>query len=373
MVMSRLTPAQFFFLLILPSFCRAAPIFEEVDVFTSGQDGYFAFRIPSIETAPDGSLLAFAEARKHGLHDPGFGKQDIDLVLKRSTDAGRTWSAMKIIEDPGEAWSAANAVTIVDKKHNRVWVVYLQCRPGRNTYSARAGTDDIRILARTSDDHGQTWSDPTDLTSITRDMNDKKWRSSVPGPGGGIQARDGTLAFAAWRFEPWGVFTVSSADAGKTWKRGPIIPDISGDECQLVELADGSWLIDVRQQKGPHRWHATSKDAGQSWSKPTAGQSVSEVACAIERFTLKSAGHDRDRILWTGPKGPERNNLVIRVSYDEAKTFPHEKMIYSGRAAYSDLTILKDQTIGVLWERGEKKDYEFIRFTRFNQEWLEAN
>ena len=65
------------------------------------------YRIPAIEAAPDGSLLAFAEARKYGGSDPGMGKQDIDLVLKRSTDAGRTWSPMKLIEDPGQLWSAA--------------------------------------------------------------------------------------------------------------------------------------------------------------------------------------------------------------------------------------------------------------------------
>jgi sialidase-1 len=96
------------------------------------------------------------------------------------------------------------------------------------------------------------------------------------------------------------------------------------------------------------------------------------VACAIERYTLKSAGDDRDRLLWTGPKGPQRSNLVARMSYDEATTFPHERSIWTGPAAYSDLTILKDKTIGVLWERGTNHGYQFITFTRFNREWLES-
>ena len=87
------------------------------------------------------------------------------------------------------------------------------------------------------------------------------------------------------------------------------------------------------------------------------------MCCAIERYTLKASGDDRNRILWTGPKGPGRAKLVIRVSYDEAATFANERLISAEPAAYSDLTVLKDKTVGVLWERGE---YKFITFTRLD-------
>ena len=65
-----------------------------VDVFVSGTEGYHTFRIPAIETSPDGTLLAFAEARKHNAQDPGYGKQDIDLVLRQSSDGDVSWSNM---------------------------------------------------------------------------------------------------------------------------------------------------------------------------------------------------------------------------------------------------------------------------------------
>jgi sialidase-1 len=349
----------------------AAPVFEQTDLFAAGRDGYFAYRIPAIETAPDGSLLAFVEARKYHLHDPGFEKQDIDLVMKRSADNGRTWSAMKVIEDPGERWSAANPATLVDRATKRVWLFYLRGKPERNTYTARAGTDDIRILARTSDDSGVTWSEAADLTDVTRDMADPKWRTSVVGPGGGIQTRRGRLVIPVWKFEPWGVFAVFSDDHGRTWRRGQLVPDVSGDESQLVELSDGRLLFDIRQQRGAHRWRATSDNDGKTWSKAGAGEQVSAVACAIERLTLKGGGDDRDRLLWTGPKGPQRSNLVVRVSYDEGATFTRERSIADGPAAYSDLTILQDRTVGVLWERGTNANYQFITFTRFDREWLE--
>jgi sialidase-1 len=343
---------------------------KHVDVYVSGQDGYVAYRIPAIETAADGSLLAFAEARKHNLADPGEKGQEIDLVLKRSTDGGATWSPMKVIEHSGELWSSANPATVVDRESGRVWVFYLRCRPGRGTDAARPGTDDVANLARSSDDHGQTWSEPIDQTRVARDMDDGQWRISVPGPGGAIQDRKGRLIVPMWRYAPWSVFALYSEDHGRTWHRGAMVPgDKDLDEDQLVELSDGRILLDIRQHGGPHRWTATSRDGGRTWSEPRPGQPVTPVCCAIERYTRKSAGDDRDRILWTGPLGPGRNKLVIRTSFDEGRTFTDERLISDEPAAYSDLTVLKDKSLGVLWERG---DYRYITFTRLDREFFES-
>ncbi|HOB98657.1 MAG TPA: sialidase family protein [Verrucomicrobiota bacterium] len=353
----------------------AAPVqgealLQQTDVFVSGSDGYFGYRIPAIETAPDGTLLALAEARKHNLGDPGYEGNDIDLVCRRSTDAGVTWSPMKIIEDPGDRWSAANPATLVDRQTKQVWLFYLRCKPGRNTSTARPGTDDSQILARTSGDNGASWSEPIDLTRVTRDLADPKWRCSVVGPGGGIQTRDGRLVVPVWMFEPWGVFAVFSTDHGRTWQRGRRVPGVSGDECQLVELRDGRLMIDIRQQSGPHRWLSTSGDGGQTWSPVRPGEKVTPVCCAIERYQASVDREGGDWILWTGPKGPDRSNLVVRISRDEGLTFSRERDVAPGLAAYSDLAVLRDGTVGVLWERGAERGYQFITFTRFNRDWL---
>ncbi len=362
-------------LLVLTLACVPAwgePLLKHSDVFVSGKDGYHCYRIPGIETAADGSLVAFAEARKDNMDDPGMGNNDIDLVMKRSTDGGATWSAMQVIEDPGEKWSAANPATVLDRQSGRLWLIYLRCLPGRSTDTARPGTDDNQTMARTSDDNGITWSKPIDLTAVARDMKDAQWRSSVIGPGGAIQTRDGRLVAPVWKVAPSGVLAIFSEDHGQTWQRGALVPGAqAGDENQVVELANGRILMDVRQGSGPHRWLTESSDGGRTWSAPRPGVTVSPVACAIERFTLKSAGDDCDRILWTGPKGPGRANLVIRTSYDEGRSFGNERLLWDKEAAYSDLTILKDKTIGVLWERGENAGYQFITFTRLNREFLE--
>lgn len=352
---------------VLPALAQSSP--THVDVYVSGTEGYFAFRIPAIETAPDGSLLAFAEARKHNLGDPGYDKQDIDLVLRRSTDQGQTWSPMVVIEDPGELWSAANPATVVDRDTGRIWLFYLRCKPERNTHTARPGTDDIQVLVRSSGDNGITWSEPVDVTDITRDMSDPRWRATVVGPGGGIQLRSGRLLFPAWLHEPYRVFTVFSDDHGQTWQRGQLVPGEQGvDEAQLVELSDGRVLFDMRQSTGPHRWMSVSDDQGSTWSEVYAGNQVTPVACAVERLSAEHVPDGRERILWTGPRGPARNTLVLRVSYDQGKTFQNERLISEEPAAYSDLTVLPDNSIGCLWERG---DYKYITFTRFDLGFIE--
>lgn len=372
MTAHRLIPLLVGLTLAVPA--RAQEKITHVDVFTSGTEGYHTFRIPAIEATPDGTLVAFAEARKHGRADPGFGKQDIDLVCRRSADGGKTWSAMTVVEDPGELWSAANPATVVDRSTGRLWLFYLRSKPGCSTRTSRPGTDDMQTIARTSDDGGQSWSEPIDLTAVARDMKDASWRASVIGPGGAIQTAAGRLAAPVWKVTPYGVFAIYSDDHGDTWHRGEIVPGENlGNEDQLVELPDGRVLIDVRQSRGAHRWMAASDDRGHTWSEPRPGLEVTPVCCAIERYTRKSAGDDRDRILWTGPKGPGRANLVVRVSYDGCKTFPVERPINAGFAAYSDLTILPDKTVGVLWESGPEQSYQHLTCTRFGREFLEPD
>lgn len=346
----------------------ASPDLKHVDVFKSGTEGYHTFRIPAIETAADGTLVAFAEARRNNAADPGEGNNDIDLVMKRSSDGGATWSAMKVIEDPGDKWSAANAATVLDRQKARLWLFYIRCKPGRGTHRARPGTDDMQVLARTSDDHGGTWSKPIDLTAVARDMAAPRWGASVPGPGGAIQTAKGRLIVPVWGY-PWRNFVIYSDDHGRTWQRGGSVPGgQAGNENQLTELADGRVLMDFRQCKGSHRYLSTSRDGGKTWGPVRPGQTVTPVMCAIQRFTLKSAGDDRDRILWTGPRGPGRNRLVARVSYNGGRSFQNERLIWNGPAAYSDLAILKDKSAAVLWERG---NYKFITFTRLDQSFLD--
>ncbi len=355
------------------------PLLAHVDVFRAGTEGYHSFRIPAIVAAPDGSLVAFAEGRKENRSDPGGG--DIDLVAKRSTDSGATWSPLVVVDDPGDKWGASNPTPVTDRDRKRVWIFYNRWQPGMGTDKSRVGTADNQAWARFSDDNGRTWSAARDLTRDSRDFDTQG--AMFLGPGGAIQTRAGRLIVpCAAKFDQYSMvsptgnlnvlraYAMFSDDHGETWRRGSMLRAFT-NENELVELANGFVMMDARQGNGDHRWIVVSADGGATWSAPRPGQSVTAVATGIERFTLKSSGDDHNRIVWTGPAGPGRNRLVIRTSYDEGQTWRNERVIYGGMSAYSDIAVLGDKTVGVLWERGVEEGYQFITFTRLNREFLE--
>jgi sialidase-1 len=359
-------------LLLLPQIIQAQ--LTHTDVFRAGTGGYHSYRIPALLTASSGHLLAFAEARRDNRGDPGLG--DIDLVLSRSTDQGRTWLPMQLIDDPGEKWSASNPTPLLDRTNNRLWIFYNRWMPGYGTDKSKPGQPHNQMWARFSDDHGLTWSAPRDLTRDSRDYDN--WGAMFLGPGGAIQTRSGRLLLpASTKTDLFAVqatigtfsgslgmmraYVMASDDHGKTWKRGALVPALT-NENQLVELANGQILMDARQNDGDHRWFLTSADQGDTWLRPRRGITVTAIATAIERWG--------DLLVWTGPTMNNRQNLVLRISRDEGQTWPEQRLIYGGFAAYSDMAILSDASLGLLWERGETDGYQAISFTRFTKDFL---
>lgn len=73
-----------------------------VAVFQKGENGVHTYRIPAITRTRSGVLLAFAEAR----HNSGSDTGDIDLVVKRSVDGGKTCGEMITI------WAAGIAICV---------------------------------------------------------------------------------------------------------------------------------------------------------------------------------------------------------------------------------------------------------------------
>jgi sialidase-1 len=175
-----------------------------------------------------------------------------------------------------------------------------------------------------------------------------------------------------------GAFVLYSDDGGRSWQRGQRL-GVPTNENQVVELDDGRLLIDARQHEGRHRWMAESNDGGQSWSEPRPGQNVTPVCTSILRYVRpERAGQSGSWLLWSGPQGPARRDLVIRVSRDQGRSFPAERLIGPGRAAYSNMAMLDNGLVGILWERGQAEGIpggtvpETIRFTRITPQTVEA-
>jgi len=166
---------------------------------------------------------------------------------------------------------------------------------------------------------------------------------------------------------------IYSDDYGKSWNMGGVLGEKT-NECQLVELADGTLMINMRNYLGnQRRVIATSKDGGLSWSELEPDETLIDPVCQASflRFTLKEKAR-KNRLLFSNPADTQRVNMTVRLSYDEGKAWPIARRLHEGPAAYSSLAILKDRSIGCLYERGETHPYERITFARFSLEWLSS-
>jgi sialidase-1 len=360
---------QSFALVALVSFGSTVAAAEaaRVVVFKSGEDDYHTYRIPAIVRATNGDLLAFAEGRKNGAGDHG----DIDIVLKPSSDGGRTWGAMRLVQDEWEAPEATvwigNPTPVVDRmdpEHpGRIWLAFTR--------------SNARMFVTYSDDHGETWSKRRE---VSKDALDPGWGWCAAGPVHAIQLErgkhKGRLVIPCDHQQKhagtWGVHLMLSDDHGKTWRLGavdtrPIANPIHPNECVAVELIDGRIYVNARDQHGSNpatRAVAYSSDGGESFDAPFAAdpQIITPVVqnSAI-RFAATDQGDERNVLVYSCPGDARaRRDLTILLSFDEGTTWPVKAVVRKGPAAYSDLIKLDDERVGVLYEAGEKLYGEIV-------------
>lgn len=349
----------------------AASIPEETAVFRSGEEGYHTFRIPAALTVPSGALLAFCEGRRNSSADHG----DIDLVMKRSDDGGRTWGPLRVIHEEGGAAEVTigNPCPVLDEDTGVVWLPF--CR------------NNDRVFVISSADEGQSWSEPVEITAAVKPAG---WTWYATGPGVGIQLRQGPhkgrLIIPCDHRETVDGAKVMvshcfySDDHGVTWRAGGSVAKHT-DECQLVELNDGRLLINMRNywgrdgrepDKGRMRAIAFSDDGGESWTGLSFDKALVEPVCQASFLRYTDARrHDMNRLVFSNPAdGKDRVRMTVRVSLDEGATWPVCRLLYEGPSAYSCLTVLPDQTLGCLYEKGVEHPYESIAFARFTLAWL---
>lgn len=351
----------------------------QTDVFVSGQGGYHSYRIPSLVTATNGALLLFCEARKVDRNDDG----DIDLLLRRSVDGGRTWLAPQlVIEEGGSARiKYGNPTTVVDREAGIIWLAV-----NRDYLDERGGRRGGALVLLHSRDSGVTWSAPVDITARIKKPT---WQHYAFGPGIGIQIEHGPhrgrmLLPANYREsfskrEPSWSHVIYSDDHGGTWKLGGRLGEFS-NECQLVETLENGrsgLLFNARNHWGRagkpdlsgRRLVSRSMDGGATWSKDAMDPALIDPPCQASLFRYSwPAKDERGLILFANPVASSRARLTLRASHDEGRTWPVSKVLYGGSAAYTCLTRLADGRIGLVYERD---NYGKLTFTAFEPAWLE--
>ena len=363
-----------------------APKLEKNAVFPAGLNGVALYRIPGMVVTPKGTVLAYCEARKDSRSDWG----EIEVHLRRSADGGKTWLplqhiahlAERIEGNPKKAsggekeQTVNNPVAIVDQVTGAIEFLYC--------------VNYARCFSMRSVDDGITWSEPQEITETFEPFRAKyPWKVIATGPGHGIQLASGRLVVPIWLaygktgdHAPSAAATIYSDDHGKSWHAGEIAVPNEGEfgnpnETMIAELSDGRVMLVTRSVSKPNRkLITTSRDGASDWSRPVFHEQLWEPICMAsvvahpsQPGTLifsnpHSLGLDKSGNELPAGRG-KRQNLSIKLSRDDGKTWPISKTLEKGPSAYSDLAVLADGTVLCLYEGDNTIDC-----ARFNLDWL---
>ena len=393
--------------LLLASLCavpRAAePFLEKQDLFKVGDNpAYNIYHIPGIVVTAKGTVLAWCEARKRpaGVSD----WDDIRILLRRSTDDGRSWSApVSIAAVPGPKTKNPFALRMknvdpADVTYNNP--VLIADRDG--TVHMLFCLEYMKVFYQRSTDDGLTFTTPVEITAtFDAFTKDYAWKVLATGPNHSIQLRNGRLIVPVWlstgtggnAHRPSVAATIFSDDAGKTWQAGNIaVPDtaawINPNETVAIELNDGRVMLNVRNESKAHRrLVTTSADGATGWSTPRFDDALLEPICMGGIVRYRHGG--QNLILFSNPhnldkekgqpepgKSRDRKNVSVKISRDEGQTWSVHKSIEPGPSMYSDIAVTRAGTILCFYGRsGDNQGMAAfaggrLTVARFNLDWL---
>lgn len=348
-----------------------AAVSEGRIVLSPGTHGYACYRIPALVRATDGTLLLFAEGRTPDCADTGAH----DVVLVRSRDGGRTWSAPAVVH-AGRTGTAHNPVPVVDARTGRISLV--------TTREYRT------VWVQHSDDQGATWTAPREITVSVKQPS---WSGYATGPGHGIQTTRGAHAgrlvigtnYSVAADGSKGGALIFSDDGGTTWQLGAsdhgADPDLRVQELSVFERPDGALFAFARDENGANPAtvaSAISTDGGLTFSTPfhagaaEAGLAVPTVQASTLELRATDRGDRYNRVLLSAPtrQAETRERLTVRSTYKGGAEWVDPAggtLVYSGMAAYSDMTLVNRDTVGLAYERARSWSHGYIWFTTFTE------
>ncbi len=342
------------------AFAASAEVSPVETLWRNGDDGIKVYRIPALCAAPNGDLVAACDARRDNGGDLNCF-QPINISIRRSQDGGKTWTKAENswtwTWNDKEKWSGSDPSFIVDAEAKKIFLFY---NVWKWEDTAKWDNNVYRFYVQESADNGKTWSKPRD---ISKDIAFPEWpfgKARNAGgfifisSGSGAQMKDGTLLHTIVHVND-GNALFGSDDHGKTWKAFGK-PVKNGDECKVVELRDGSWMINSRWRGGGRQIHV-SRDRGATWES-RYDSSLTDPQCNAQIMRYGKL------LLFTNCNSTGRNNLCLKVSRNNGDTWSEPLVICSAGAAYSDMAKLPNGDIGVLYEGAGYSTINFVTVPR---------
>lgn len=336
-------------------------------IFSVNSEGYSCFRIPAIIKTKTGTLLAFAEGRKTTCADEG----DIDLVVKRSSDDGKTWSALSVVWSDDDN-TCGNPSPVIDQRTGKIHLLMTWNLGSDDIGMINNGTstDTRRVFYTGSEDDGVTWEAPREITSSVKKAT---WGWYATGPCHGIQLTKGEhagrLVIPCDNIELKSSggkgysHIIYSDDAGETWNLGGVTPPISlnPNESAVAELSDGKLMLNMRCGNNNFlRMVSTSADQGLSWTSPVTAYGLIDPVC---QGSLLSATIDsKQTLFFSNAAAATRTNMTIKMSVNDGAAWPKQYSVFTGLSGYSDIVMLSDTQIGILYEAGTSRYWDGIAY-----------
>ena len=341
------------------------PVSKLTWLFESGTSGYHTFRIPAIVTTTKGTLLAFCEGRKNSSSDTG----DIDLVMKRSHDGGKTWSDLSVIWDDGLN-VCGNPAPVVDRSTGTIFLLstWNLGSDSESEIIVQNSKDTRRVFVLQSTDDGLSWSAPKEITTSVKKPN---WTWYATGPCHGIQTEkgpaQGRLIIPCDHIEAvtneYFSHIIYSDDHGKSWKLGGATPQEQVNECAIAELTDGRLMLNMRNYDRTQntRKISISENGGLQWGNIYPDLTLIEPICQASLLTHSFADNGAGKMLFLNPANEtQRVNMTLRLSVDEGKSWAKSLVLHPGPSAYSDMTVLTNGNVGCFYEAGYVSPYQGI-------------
>ncbi|MBQ7298032.1 MAG: exo-alpha-sialidase [Alistipes sp.] len=355
------------------------------------------FRIPAIIRTQN-RLIAFAEAREYtGSSNQDTG--DIDLVYRISTDNGVTWGETKLLLDDYDNTCGNPCPIFTESGKLVVFCGWQRTGTKVDTFKSDIFTFEesqrfvCHALCLISNDEGDSWSTPTKWFHEQRNADESqyKWTSFLKmGPGHAIQLKTGPhkgrlVVGCDHKYEKfagkavikeadetyYGSHIAYSDDEGQTWKMLELNEELHfGNECIPVELSNGDLYLDMRctGQYNNRRAYSFSQDGGINWSRLAINDQRIDPGCQGSIINYTTNGVPSKTILGLNNNSTSRTNLSIRASLDDCKTWKSTVLeITSGKSGYSDLAVLSDGSLLILYETGANVYREKIVYCRVSQ------